>query len=508
MTNDEILEKIQLLKDQAAELKKEVDFYNSLQLALKLVLNGSYGAFATVYFVLYNNYVASSITAQGRDLIQHMNKYNEEFWKNLWHLDEELHKKLCIRKVKQIKNLRSTIYCDTDSAFVSFYPAINHCEWKDIFYNNLGKLNKQHIVIYNKHTVKSVDNPNCLGIFKFDKSMILPEIEYIIVDGNLIKNRDFQKFIKDNNIEDKLKWNWSDELDFIQGIDNYRFAGYLKAKLEEYAASYGVINCEDFELEKISESAIHIAKKKYLHNIRHEDGVDYDSQSYIYLKGIELIRSSTPLFARERIMDIIKYLFKHPDDFNIKELLKIVKNLKKEFDLYVPDRIDEISMQSSCSNYEQYVLCDKDKLKFANKCPSSVKAAAYYNLLLNNDKEMQSKYEYLKSGSKIKYYYCKDKTVNKIFAFYRGSYPIEFAPDIDLDTQFAKSILSPINSIIEPLGLPEITQRLSVIMDIFGGTLKKVIEPIDETDDLEIIYDTEEKEEFDTTYYNDTHSDD
>jgi hypothetical protein len=51
----------------------------------------------------------------------------------------------------------------------------------------------------------------------------------------------------------------------------------------------------------------------------------------------------------------------------------------------------------------------------------------------------------------------------------RGSFPHEFAPQIDYDEQFSKAILSPINSIIEPLGLPEITKRLSVVMDIFGG---------------------------------------
>ena len=56
-----------------------------------------------------------------------------------------------------------------------------------------------------------------------------------------------------------------------------------------------------------------------------------------------------------------------------------------------------------------------------------------------------------------------------MFAYTRGSYPHEFAPEIDYDTQFEKSILSPINSIIEPLGMPTVTKRLSVVMDIFGG---------------------------------------
>lgn len=36
------LDKITALKHKASELKREVDYYNALQLALKLVLNGSY----------------------------------------------------------------------------------------------------------------------------------------------------------------------------------------------------------------------------------------------------------------------------------------------------------------------------------------------------------------------------------------------------------------------------------------------------------------------------------
>jgi hypothetical protein len=50
---------------------------------------------------------------------------------------------------------------------------------------------------------------------------------------------------------------------------------------------------------------------------------------------------------------------------------------------------------------------------------------------------------------------------NAIFAYSRGSYPIEYAPDIDLDIQFAKSILSP--TIIEPLGPYDKRERLSVV---------------------------------------------
>ncbi len=339
--------------------------------------------------------MASTITAEGRKLTQTMDKVNEDYWYNQWHLDTELHQAMNLKNVTPIPRTEEvSIYADTDSLFVSFKPAIDHCEWRH---------------------------------------------------------------------------QYSSELDFIHALDKHRYAGYFKKCLDEHAETYGVENKQDFELERISESIISIAKKKYIQHIVYEDGIPYDRLTYMFPKGVELVRSSTPLFARDKIVGIVKYLFEHPDTFNIKELLKLVKNLKKEFDLCVPDKIDDICMQSSCSKYEDKVLSDKDKLEFVSGAHFAVKASAYHNHLLHKNKSLQNKYEFIKSGDKIKYYYCKDKSLNDIFSYIRGSYPIEMAPEIDLDTQFEKCILSPINSIIEPLGLPLITKRLSVVLDIFSG---------------------------------------
>jgi DNA polymerase elongation subunit (family B) len=324
-----------------------------------------------------------------------MNRVNEDYWYNQWHLDTELHEKMNLKNVTPIpKSEEVSIYADTDSLFVSFKPAMDHCEWRH----------------------------------RYDT-----------------------------------------ELEFIHELDKHRYAGYFKKCLEEHASEYGVENKQDFELERISESIINIAKKKYIQHIVYEDGIPYDRLNYIYPKGVELIRSSTPLFARDKIVDIVKYLFSNPDTFTIRDMLKQVKNLKKEFDLCVPDRIDEICMQSSVNKYEEKVLDDKEKLSVLQGAHFAVKAAAYHNLLLNRNRGLQDKYDFIKSGTKIKYYYCKDTSINEVFAYMRGSYPIEFAPQIDLDTQFEKCILSPINSIISPLGLPNITKRLSVVLDIFGG---------------------------------------
>jgi hypothetical protein len=430
-----------------------------------------YGAFATAYFILYNNHVAGTITAQGRDLTQTMDRVNEDYWYNQWQHDFELHKRLCVRNVTAIDRSEPvSIYADTDSLFVSFLPAINHSDWKNLLLNHsaLKEMDKKFIVLSPNHA--NTDNPNYLGgaeNLKDFEELLSKDYEAIIVDGLFIKDRGFMKLLGSGALTCEVEWNWSREVDYIHGMDHFRYGGYFKQCLEDYAATFGVENKEDFELERISESIISLAKKKYIQHVSFEDGIPYERLTYLFPKGVELVRSSTPLFAREKIINIVKYLFEHSNTFNIKDLLKLIKALRKEFELA---DIDDISMQSSCSNYQTKIIDDKNlPLQFVNGAHFAVKAIAYHNYMLHQNKALQNKYEFIKSGTKIKYYYCKNKNNGDIFAYIRGSYPIEIAPAIDYDIQFAKCILSPINKIIEPLGMPEITERLSVVMDIFGG---------------------------------------
>ncbi len=384
MTKEEKIKKIELLKKKSSELKKEVDYYNALQLALKLVLNGSYGAFATSYFILYNNHVAGTITAQGRDLTKTMDKVNEDYWYNQWHNDHELHYKLGIKNVTPIlKQEPVSIYADTDSLFVSFKPAIDHCEWKNLLFNKdyLNSIDKKFIIL-SVDEIKT-DNPNCIGIandLHTLKTLITKDYDVILFDGNFVKDRGLNKMIDDGVFTSEIRWNWSNEQDFIQGTDHFRYGGYFKKCLEDYAGSFGVENKEDFELERISESMINIAKKKYICHITFEDGIPFERLNYLYPKGVELVRSSTPAFARDKIVGIVKYLFSHPDTFNIKDLLKLVKNLRKEFELA---DIDDICMQSSVSKYDVKVLNDKTlPLQFVSGAHFAVKSAAHYNYLL------------------------------------------------------------------------------------------------------------------------------
>jgi len=405
-----------------------------------------------------------------------MSDVNEKYWYTMWHTETNLHQKMRIKNVKPIpEGTTVSVYGDTDSIFVGFRPAIDSCDWKNQLFNEdvLSKI-PHPFVIFSTDLDIEVNNPNFLGYVNIkdgqwideDMEDKLSQSKIALVDGHYLKDRVANEKLE--GYKGNVSYNWKDELEFIHGLDHFRIEQYFKDELDKHGNSYGVKNIQDFELEKIAESIINLEKKKYIQHINWEDGIDYKRLDYFQPKGVELVRSSTPVFARNKergIPKLIKYLFSNPDSFNIKELLGIVKEMRREFE--VAD-IDEIAMQSSCSNYSEKVINDKEKMEFVTGTHFGVKAAAFHNHLLHKNPEFQNKYELFKSGDKIKYYYCKSQD-NKIFAYRRGEHPIEFAPEVDYDMQFQKSILSPINSISIKLGMPEITKRLSVVMDIFSG---------------------------------------
>jgi DNA polymerase elongation subunit (family B) len=241
MTRQEKEKRLNELRNRANMLKRDVDYYNALQLALKLVLNGSYGAFAAPYFILYNNNVAGTITAEGRELTRKMDEVNEFYWYNLWHLDTELHKKLSVRNVKPITTEQKvSIYGDTDSIFVSFKPAMDSCEWRNQIFPLLERVKKYHLVLGSDDKLK-IKSDYCLGLVSSPEQLVhkieenREKLSFIAVDGIFVKNREFNKLLDSGEINLPIKWNWSCEKDFIQGVDKFKFADYFKECLDKHA---------------------------------------------------------------------------------------------------------------------------------------------------------------------------------------------------------------------------------------------------------------------------------
>ena len=94
-------QKIAELKKKIDETKADYDRAKAMQLALKLVINGTYGAFAHPKFVLSNSHIANAITAMGRDVIQHMLKRIETYFYKEWHLDKKTHDLLGVEYIAE-----------------------------------------------------------------------------------------------------------------------------------------------------------------------------------------------------------------------------------------------------------------------------------------------------------------------------------------------------------------------------------------------------------------------
>jgi hypothetical protein len=262
------------------------------------------------------------------------------------------------------------------------------------------------------------------------------------------------------------------ELEFILHVDKVFVKRLFKDFLNKYASNYNVKNLHDFELETINKSAIHLKKKHYINNVVWEDGIFYKDLTYFYPKGIEVIRSTTPVFVRGKdqrggIWDFIRYLFSHPDNLNINDVLRLVKEQRKLFEM---EDIDNIAMNVSCTGYDEKVIDDINGVETVKGAHFAVKAAAFHNYILNKNSEYKTKYDLIKSG-KIKYYYT-NHPVNNVFGYLRNFHPDEITEKegiyVDYNTQFEKSYLSLVNKFIEPLGLPIINKRLSVLNSLFN----------------------------------------
>ena len=253
-------------------------------------------------------------------------------------------------------------------------------------------------------------------------------------------------------------------MDFILKINKHRLADYIKMVLSKYAESYNSDNFLDFELETIAHNAIWVAKKKYVQNIIWKDGKTFDAGSYISTKGLEIIQSSTPAFCRDKLTDLVKFLFSKDklDNDAIGGLTRVLKEIKKEFQLA---DIEQISSNRRIGDYNKFVVNDTNEFELAKGCPIHVRAGAHHNYLINNSSQ-KNNFEMIKTSDKIRWYYASDQFCD-VFGYLPGNFPYQLAPKIDIDRQFEMFILEPLNRIIIPSGMPRLNRSLAYTISLF-----------------------------------------
>ena len=84
--------------------------------------------------------------------------------------------------------------------------------------------------------------------------------------------------------------------------------------------------------------------------------------------------------------------------------------------------------------------------------------------LFRSAAKYKSKYSFIKQGDKIKFYYTKG---GGVFSFIPDAFPLEFAPKMDVDEQFTKMMLDPLNRIIGIIGFADVPKTLTYSSGLF-----------------------------------------
>ena len=255
---------------------------------------------------------------------------------------------------------------------------------------------------------------------------------------------------------------------FIMELYNFRLKDYITKCMTKYAEATNTDNFLYFDLETIAYSGIWLAKKKYLQNIAWEDKLDIDDR-YPSLKkiktiGFDTIQSSTPSLARKHLTEALKLILSEkPTADLLKKLVDYLKQGKKEFKLA---NVDDICFNKRTNNIQKYIVDDTVEFQYGLKCPPNVKAAGFYNFLMNTNPKYKNKYKMISNGEKLKLYHCKHNTC-EIFAYMPGDHPYEIAPQVDYELQFEKSVIDPLNRVLKAVGLQTLNRNLIYSTSLF-----------------------------------------
>lgn len=293
------------------------------------------------------------------------------------------------------------------------------------------------------------------------QSLGLTKVQQITNKSLIIYNDTDSTYVTFESIIKSCDWH-GNPVEFILQIKKLRLNSYFKQRFEEYAKRFNTINLQTLALEKISYSALMMAKKKYVLDLAWKDpGVEFKPQEKISSTGVEIVQSSTPKFARKVLKELTKYIFEKGKGLNYSDAVKKLKEYKQQFILQNPD---DICKGMGIGEYEKYCLEDKKQIVLAEKCPINIRSGAVYNHKLQNSK-WRGKYNLIKTGDKIKFYYCRSD--DEVFGFLPGNYPHEFAPEINYDLQFEKTIVEPFNRFIEALGYSPVPGNLIYAKSLF-----------------------------------------
>ncbi len=319
------------------------------------------------------------------------------------------------------------------------------------------------ITLTGQHIIKYVsDNTNeyFKNYYLQDKNITLEK------DMRAILDTDSTYFSFEELIEKLgLKFENDDEfLEWAKDLDTNFMKDFFKEILDIYAEQFGVKNIMNFKREKIITDMIVLAKKKYVTKVKDKEGETYIDPKFD-ITGVEIVRSSTPQFCRNKLLDVVKTIINTRDkEIVLKELAKIKKNFKSE-------DIKNIAFPRGVKEYTKYAkdvsYYLKNDLTYEKSTPIHVRAAMNYNYMIAKHK---LKLMPITNGTKLKFIFINENNcINQNVIGFINEWPKDFDKffKIDYEEQFEKSFLSVIERFFEVLDWGKINLKVSKMNKFF-----------------------------------------
>ena len=246
-------------------------------------------------------------------------------------------------------------------------------------------------------------------------------------------------------------------VDFLDKASQDILLPFMKKQYDELAK---VMNAYDNKMvmdrECIADKGIWTAKKRYVLNVHDSEGVRY-AEPKMKIMGIETTRSSTPQVVRDALKEAIK-LIVNTDEKTVRDY---ITGFEKKFKSMDPE---EIAFPRSVNGLGRY----KDSSSIYRKStPIAVKGALVFNHYIKQNG--LKKYTPIQEGDKIKFLYLKTPNyVHEHVISFSSSLPKEFKLHefVDYDTQFQKSFIDPLTTILDTLGWSH--KEVASLESLFG----------------------------------------
>jgi len=210
------------------------------------------------------------------------------------------------------------------------------------------------------------------------------------------------------------------------------------------------------EPECISDVCFFKAKKKYAMKQTWVEGSWYLDKTKLKIKGIEIVRTSTPQFCRDTLKKAVELIFETQDNQTV---VDYIKKVKEEF-LQLP--FEQKAFPRGVNGIDKHQIGGPG-------IPIHVRAALIYNNAIKSMK-LTKKYPLIAEGNKLLFGFIKtpNKLGTEVIAC-PEKMPEEILSMIEMDdeVQFEKAYLSPIMSIFEAIGW-HLEKKQQSLEDFFG----------------------------------------